>query len=77
MARYELTLSNGEKVLVEHPADSIEKIMSAIEGKAFVQFAEVVVGTPAGRDALIATEHLALIRLLGFESQGSQFRPKR
>ena len=77
MARYELTLTGGEKILVDHPAESMDEIISALEGKAFVAFGEVKVGSAAGRDVLISTEHVALIRPLGVESQGSQFRPKR
>ena len=76
MARYELTLTGGEKILADHPAESMDEIISALEGKAFVAFAEVKVGS-GGRDVLISTEHVALIRPLGVESQGSQFRPKR
>ncbi len=69
---------NGEKVLVDHPAESMDELLSALDGKAFVPFGEVKVGsTTAVRDVLVASEHVALIRPLGDDSQGSQFRPKR
>jgi hypothetical protein len=77
LARYEVTLTNGEKVLVDHPAESMDDIIAALDGKAFVPFGEVKVGTSAIRDILVASEHVALIRPLGDDSQGSQFRPKR
>jgi len=78
LARYELTLTNGEKVLVDHPAENTDEILAAFDGKAFVPFGEVRVGsTTAVRDVLVASAQVALVRPLGGDSQGSQFRPKR
>jgi len=77
LARYELTLTNGEKVLVDHPAETTDEILSALQGKDFVSFSEVRPGSAAVRDVLVSPQHLALIRPLSVESQGSQFRPKR
>lgn len=77
MARYELTLSSGEKILVDHPAESTDEILAAFDGKAFVPFSEVKVGTSSVRDVLVASVQVALVRPLGGDSQGSQFRPKR
>ena len=51
--------------------DLKQRVLKVIDGATRP---EVIVGSSASRDVLIATEHLALIRLLGLESQGSQFR---
>jgi hypothetical protein len=77
LARYELTLTNGEKVLVDHPAESTDEILAAFEGKAFVPFVEVKVGSATIRDFLVASAHVTLVRPLSDYSQGSQFRSKR
>jgi hypothetical protein len=76
LARYELTLGAGEKVLVEHPAESTDEVLAAIAGKDFLQFGEIKVGTTAVVDIIVASKHIALVRPLG-EGKGSQFRPKR
>ena len=77
MARYELTLTGGEKILVDHPATAMDELLAAFEGRDFVQFAEVKPGTSSLRDIIVSSEHVALVRPLDSESQGSQFRPKR
>jgi hypothetical protein len=77
LARYELTMSNGEKILVDHSADGMDALLSIFESKDFVPFGEVKVGSAGARDIIVASEHVALIRSLGDESQGSLFRPKR
>jgi hypothetical protein len=79
MARFEVSISNGEKILVDHPAVDMEEILSALESKAFLIFSEVQGGsnTPA-RDVIVASAQVTLIRPLGERSmQGTQFRPKR
>jgi len=79
MARFEVTLSDGEKILVDHPAGGMDEILSALENKAFLLFSEVQGGssTPA-RDVIVASAQVTLIRPLGERSmQGTQFRPKR
>ena len=77
MARYELTLTGGEKILVDHPATAMAELLAAFEGKDFVQFNEVKAGTATVHEVIVSSEHVALVRPLDSESQGSQFRPKR
>lgn len=79
MARFELTLSTGEKILVDHAATGMTEILSEVENKAFLVLSEVMGGssTPA-REVIVASRQIALIRPLGDRSmQGSDFRPKR
>jgi hypothetical protein len=79
MARFEVTLSDGEKILVDHPAQSMSEILAAVEGKAFLLFSEVKGGssTPA-RHVIISSSQVTLIRPLDERStQGTQFVPKR
>ena len=79
MARFEMTLSNGEKILVDHPAEGMREILPEIEGKSFLLFSEVKGGssTPA-REIIVASAQVTLIRPLGDRCmQGSDFRPKR
>lgn len=78
MTRFEITLSNGEKILAEHAAETTQELTAALDGKAFVSFSEVKVGTAGIREILVATAQIGLIRPLGDDRmQGSAFRPKR
>jgi len=79
MARFEMTLSNGEKILVDHAANDMGEILSAVGGSGFLLFSEVKGGSSSpAREVIVASSQITLIRLLGASStQGSTFRPKR
>jgi hypothetical protein len=79
MARFEMTLSGGERILVDHSAPAMQDILKEFAGSDFVLLSEVKGGssTPA-REIIVATRQITLIRPLGEQSlQGSDFRPKR
>ena len=79
MARFEMTISNGEKILVDHAATDMRELLSELDGKSFVLLQEVKGGssTPA-REVIVASNQITLVRLLGdLSTQGSDFRPKR
>jgi hypothetical protein len=79
MARFQVTMSTGEKLLVDHPATSMTDILAEVGSKAFLLLSEVMGGssTPA-RDVIVASRQIALIRPLGDRTmQGTDFRPKR
>jgi hypothetical protein len=78
MARFEMTISNGEKILVEHPAVTMQDIVTELADNDFMLFNEIKGGssTPA-RELIVATSQITLIRSLGEHGQTSDFRPKR
>ena len=79
MSRFEMTISNGEKILVSHSATGMQEMLSEVDGNGFLLFDEVKGGssTPA-REVIVASSQITLIRLIGDNStQGTTFRPKR
>ena len=79
MARFEMTLSNGEKILVDHTAKDVVAFLSELNCNTFLLLNEVKGGssTPA-REVIVASTQVTLVRPLGAQSlQGSTFRPKR
>jgi hypothetical protein len=78
MARFELTLSNGEKILVDHHAVSMEKMLTEMEGNAFVLVTEVQAAAAAPpKQVMVATRQITLMRLGGENTRGSDFKGKR
>jgi hypothetical protein len=78
MARFELSLANGEKILVDHTAGSMAEILTEVDGNGFLLLSEVSGGSSTAREVIVASGQITLIRLLGDRSmQGSDFRPKR
>jgi hypothetical protein len=79
MARFEVTMSNGEKILVDHGATSMQDILTELGARGFLLFNEVKGGSSApAREVIVAAAQVALVRPLGDRSmQGSDFRPKR
>ena len=45
MARYELTMVDGEKILVDHPIDAMGDMGSHLAGAGFVLFKEIKAGS--------------------------------
>lgn len=79
MARFEVTLSNGEKLVAEHGCEAIADLMAEVETKAYLLMVEIKPGvqTPP-KEIMVATRQLTLIRSLDAGSmQGSNFRAKR
>lgn len=79
MARFEMTLSGGETILVDHAALAMQEMMGDLAANDFVLFTEVKGGsaTPA-KEIIVATRQITLIRPLEQHSmQGSNFKPKR
>jgi hypothetical protein len=79
MARFEMTISNGEKILVDRASSGMQEILSEICREDFLLFSEVKGGssTPA-REVIVASAQITLIRPLGDRSfQNTDFRPKR
>lgn len=79
MARFEVSLTGGERILVDHAAPAMQQILDEVAGNDFILFSEVKGGssTPA-RDVIVATRQITLIRPLGDRStQGTDFKPKR
>ena len=79
MARFEVILSNGEKIVIDHPTPGMAELASEIGGKDFLTLTEIT-GASAGaaREIIVASSQITLIRPLGeLSTQGSNFRPKR
>ena len=78
MARFEMTTSNGEKILVDHASASMQDIVTELGDHDFVLFNEIKGGssTPA-RELIVATSQITLIRSVGDRAQSSDFRSKR
>lgn len=79
MARFELTVSGGEKLLVEHPSAAMAELIAHLADSSFVLFHEVKVGSHVPlREVIISTRQITLLRpLADGTTQGSSFRPKR
>jgi hypothetical protein len=79
MARYELIVSTGDKVLVDHSAAGMAEFAADLAGKPFLVLTEITGATAgAARDVIIASSQITMIRMLGDQTtQGSNFRPKR
>ncbi len=79
MARFELTIVGGEKILVDHPIPAMDDMRAHLEDSGFVVFREVKAGaTGPLKEVIIATAQISLLRPLPDGStQGSNFQPKR
>jgi hypothetical protein len=79
MARFELTLSGGEKLLVDHPAGGAAELLAAIAGKEFVLFTEIRDATSApSYEVIVANHQIVVVRSVESASrQNTTFRAKR
>lgn len=79
MARFEMTTSAGEKILVDHAATGMKDILSELKCNAFLLYSEVTGGAAStAREVIVATAQIALVRPLdGLSTQSTTFRPKR
>lgn len=72
-------MSDGEKLIVEHTAETPDALIDELTRRSFLTCGEVKPsGSTAQRDVIIAASQISVIRpLLQGSSQGSNFRPKR
>jgi hypothetical protein len=79
LSRFEVTMSDGEKLIVEHGSETLEALVEALANRNFLACGEIKAsGSAAHREIIIAASQISLIRpLLEGSSQGSNFRPKR
>ncbi|MYZ46542.1 hypothetical protein [Propylenella binzhouense] len=79
MARFELTMASGEKLVVDHPASDMAAMRTHLTAGPFVVFSEIRSGTEGPmKDVIVATGQISILRSLAEgATQGSGFRPKR
>jgi hypothetical protein len=79
MARFEMTLVDGEKILVDHGSSDVEAMARALADQRFLVFSEIRGGgTAAVQKLIVATEQVTVMRPMDAAgTQGSGFRPKR
>ena len=79
MPRFEMTISNGETILIDHAAADMQGLLAELMGNAFLLAAEVKAGsTAAPREVIVASRQVTLVRAANSDSrQSSTFRPKR
>jgi hypothetical protein len=77
MARFELTISGGTTMVVEHAATTPNEMLLQLTGSDFVLFSEVKAGA-AAREVIVSSSQITLVRpLTEGSTQGSGFRSKR
>lgn len=78
MARFEITINNGEKILVEHPSTSFDELALEFSTNPLMLFKEIKPGSSVPPiDVMVKTSEIALVRPIGEGMMGSQFRGKR
>jgi hypothetical protein len=79
MARFEMTISDGEKILVDHPADSMQEFLSELMANDFLLLQELRgVSSGAAQEVIVASRRITLVRAIeGDSRQSTTFRPKR
>jgi hypothetical protein len=79
MARFEMTLSSGEKILVDHAATGMGEILSELSSNAFLVYTEVKSGSSGpAQEVIVASSQITLVRPLDeLTTQSTTFRPKR
>jgi len=78
MARFELTTSSGEKILVDHAAAGMQEFLSELNSSPFVLYNEVKGGSSGAAQVIVASGQITLVRPLDdFSTQSTTFRPKR
>jgi len=78
MARFEMTISNGETILIDFPAADMPELLTELIGSAFLIGTEVKPGSVLAREVIVASHQVTLARPADADSrQSSTFRPKR
>ncbi len=79
MSRFEMTISDGEKILVDHPAEGMSELLSELQSSDFLLFKEIRGSTAnVAKDVIVASAQITIIRAIDGDSrQSTTFRPKR
>jgi hypothetical protein len=79
MARFEMTTTLGERILMDHPAADVDAILAELGSNAFLSYTEVKAGASgAPLKVVVASSQIVLVRPLdGLSTQSTTFRPKR
>lgn len=79
MARFEVTTSNGEKILIDNDASGMAELLDALNANPFILGNEVGGSSMnPDRPIILACGQIILVRLLdNLSTQSSTFRPKR
>ncbi len=79
MARFEVTTSIGEKILVDHAAADIDEILAELNSTGFLAYTEVkAASSVAARRVIVSSSQIVLVRPLDeLTTQSTTFRPKR
>jgi hypothetical protein len=79
MARLEMTLAGGEKILVDHAASDMGEILRDLARDDFMLFSEVKGGSSSpAREIIVATRQVTLVRPLHDRSaQTTDLRSKQ
>lgn len=78
MARFELTTSNGDRILVDHASSSMQEFLSELNASPFVLYTEVKGGSSSAVEVIVASGQITLVRPLSeLSTQSTTFRPKR
>jgi hypothetical protein len=79
MSRFEMTISDGEKILVDHPAEGMSELLSELQSSDFLLFKEIRGSTSnVAKDVIVASAQITIIRAIDGDSrQSTTFRPKR
>lgn len=79
MSRFELTLSDGERILINRDGGGMQELLSDLVSSNFLLLSEIRGPTAAApEEIIVATGQITLIRAIDRDSrQNSTFRPKR
>lgn len=80
MPRYEMTISGGERIIVDHPGEGMQAFMSDLQTSDFLLLKEIrgVSATGAQHELIVASRQVTLVRSVDSDSrQSTTFRPKR
>jgi hypothetical protein len=79
MSRFEMTISGGERIIVDHPAQGMQELLSEMMANDFLLLTEIRgSATVAPQGVIVASGQVTLVRAIDGDSrQGSTFRPKR
>ncbi len=79
MSRFEMTISDGEKIIVDHPAPDVPGFLSELASNDFLVLMEIRGGSSGmSQEVIVATRQITLVRSIDADSrQSTTFRPKR
>jgi hypothetical protein len=79
MARFEMTISGGERIIVDDPDDGISEFLSKLQSSDFLLLNEIRGSSSGGtQEVIVASRQIMLVRVIDSDSrQSTTFRPKR